>query len=119
MCSDGGRGADPDEFFETAVIRTVLEEHVLHDGTGTELAGFRFGPVYFDEPIVYAEPVPRGPGLNAIAALLAGDRWVSPVRLVSTRWSTRCRAALRRQAVHITSPCRSTSHGRGGIRGSE
>ena len=63
--------ADPilDNFFETAEIRTVLDDHVLLDGTGTELARFRFGPVYFDEPIVYAEPVPRGPGLNAIAAL--------------------------------------------------
>ena len=55
--------------FATVKIRTVLDGQVLLDGTGTELAPFGFGPVFFDEPVVYAEPQPRGPGLNAIAAL--------------------------------------------------
>jgi hypothetical protein len=62
--------ADPilDDIFETADIQTVLDGHVLLDGTGTELERFRFGPVYFDEPIVFAEPVPCGPA-NCTAAL--------------------------------------------------
>ncbi|MGH8071557.1 MAG: hypothetical protein ACRERE_41260 [Candidatus Entotheonellia bacterium] len=63
--------ADPilDDFFETAEIQTVLDGYVLLGGTGTELEPFRFGPVYFDEPIVFAEPQPSGPGLNSTAAL--------------------------------------------------
>jgi hypothetical protein len=84
--------ADPilDGFFETVAIQTVLDDHVLLDGTGTELARFRFGPVYFDEPIVYAEPQARGPGLNAVAALFVvgiGSVY-RPCRWVSTRWCT-------------------------------
>jgi hypothetical protein len=47
----------------------VLDGRVLLDGSGTELERFRFGPTYFDEPIVYAEPQPRGPDVNATAAL--------------------------------------------------
>jgi hypothetical protein len=63
--------ADPilDVFFENAEIQTILDGHVLLDGTGTELERFRFGPVYFDEPIVFDEPVPISPGLNSTAAL--------------------------------------------------
>jgi hypothetical protein len=60
--------------FATVKILTVLDGQVLLDGTGTELAQFRFGPVFFDEPIFYADPQPRGPGLNAIAAL-----WVTGI----------------------------------------
>jgi hypothetical protein len=55
--------------FATVKILTVLDGQVLLDGTGTELAQFGFGPVFFDEPVVYAPPLPRGPGLNATAAL--------------------------------------------------
>jgi hypothetical protein len=55
--------------FETADIQTVLDGRVVLEGTGTELARFMFGPVFFDEPLVYAEPQPRGPDLNATAAL--------------------------------------------------
>jgi hypothetical protein len=55
--------------FETADIRVVLDGQVVLEGTGTELAPYMFGPTYFDEPIVYAEPQPRGPNLNATAAL--------------------------------------------------
>jgi hypothetical protein len=78
----GERSADPDVpddnpadpildfILETAKIQTALEGRVLRDGTATELERFQFGPVSFDEPIVYAEPQPRGPGLNSLAALL-------------------------------------------------
>ena len=62
--------ADPilDVFFETTEIQTVLDGRVLLNGTGTELERFRFGPVYFDEPIVYAEPH-ETPWASTIAAL--------------------------------------------------
>jgi hypothetical protein len=63
-----------EEIFATADIQIVLDGQVLLDGTGAELEQFRFGPVYFDEPIVYAEPQPRGPDLNAVAAL-----WVTGI----------------------------------------
>lgn len=55
--------------FATTDIETVIDGEVLLDGTGAELSDFLFGPVYFDEPIVYAEPQARGPDLNATAAL--------------------------------------------------
>jgi hypothetical protein len=67
-----------EKIFATVKILTVLDGQVLLEGTGTELARFRFGPVFFDEPIVYASPQPRPtpdlPGLNAIAAL-----WVTGI----------------------------------------
>ena len=37
-------------------------------GVASDLDAYRFGPVYFDPPIVYAEPRPRG-GPNAVEAL--------------------------------------------------
>jgi hypothetical protein len=61
------------EIFATLQIRTVLDGRVLLDGTGTELERFQFGPVFFDEPIVYADPQPRD-GANAVAAL-----WVTGI----------------------------------------
>jgi hypothetical protein len=58
------------DLFDNAKITTVLDGQVLLDGTATGLfAQFGFGPVFFDEPIVYAEPQPRGVDLNATAAL--------------------------------------------------
>jgi len=58
-----------EEFFATAEIRTVLDGRILLNGTGAELGQYLYGPVFFDAPIVYAEPQPRGDDLNAIAAL--------------------------------------------------
>jgi hypothetical protein len=60
--------------FEDVKIRVVLDGRTLLDGTGTELDDFKFGPVYFDEPIVYAGPQFRfldenGKAVNAVAAL--------------------------------------------------
>jgi hypothetical protein len=57
------------EIFADVQVQIVLDGRVLVEGTGADLQRFQFGPVYFDEPIVYAEPQPRGPGLNSIAAL--------------------------------------------------
>ena len=61
-------------FFETTEIKVVLDGRVLMAGTGTELERFGYGPVYFDEPIVYAEPQPRGPNLSHGSPLRPGDR---------------------------------------------
>jgi hypothetical protein len=54
--------ADPflDSIFETTEIQVVLDGRVLMAGTGTELERFRYGPVYFDKPIVFPEPLPVG-----------------------------------------------------------
>jgi hypothetical protein len=55
--------------FETAQIQTVLDGKVVLEGTGTDLAKRMFGPTVFSEPIAYEDPQPRGPDLNAVAAL--------------------------------------------------
>lgn len=56
--------------FATADIRVVLNGAVLLEGTGTELLErYGFGPYFFEEPIVYVVPEPRGPDLNAVAAV--------------------------------------------------
>ncbi len=63
--------ADPvlEEIFKTTQIKVVLDGRVLMAGTGKELERFRYGPVYFDEPIVFADPVPVGGDLKATSAL--------------------------------------------------
>ena len=58
-----------EEIFKTTEIKVVLDGRVLMGGTGTELERFRYGPVYFDEPIVFAGPYPVSPVLNATSAL--------------------------------------------------
>jgi hypothetical protein len=57
-----------EEIFANAEIRIELDGRVVLDGSGTELKQFMWGPVYLDEPIVYADPIPRGDA-NAVAAL--------------------------------------------------
>jgi hypothetical protein len=54
--------------FETASVETRLDGSVVLQGFASELDAYRFGPVHFDPPIVYAEPQPRG-GPNAVEAL--------------------------------------------------
>jgi hypothetical protein len=71
---DNGTADDPndpiiDYIFETTDVRVELNGQVLMDDAASELGRYGFGPVYFHQPIVYAEPQPRGPNLNAIAAL--------------------------------------------------
>lgn len=58
-----------EESFAAAEIQILLDNRVVLEGSGAELKKFRFGPVNFDEPIVYAEPQNRGENLNAVAAL--------------------------------------------------
>jgi hypothetical protein len=50
-------------------IKSQLDGKVLLEGLASDLEPYSFGPVVLDEPIYYAEPQPRGPGLNAIAAI--------------------------------------------------
>lgn len=63
--------ADPfvDFIFDTADVRVELDDCVLMNDTASNLCRYGYGPEYFDEPIVYAEPQPRGPNLNSVAAL--------------------------------------------------
>ncbi len=72
---DDGTADDPNDpfldiLFEMTDIRVVLDGCVLMDDTAAELCRYEYGPVYFDEPVVYAEPQPRGPNLNAVASIL-------------------------------------------------
>ena len=62
------------EIFADVNIQVTLDGMVVLAGTGAELERF-YGPAYFDEPIAYAEPQPRGGDLNAVAAL-----WVTGIR---------------------------------------
>lgn len=55
--------------FATTTIETRVDGEVVLSGSGSELGDFLYGPTFFDEPIPYEEPQPRGPGLNAVAAL--------------------------------------------------
>ena len=57
------------DIFATTDIRVELDGGVVLEGSAAELGQYLFGPTYFDEPIVYNQPQPRGPGLNAVAAL--------------------------------------------------
>ncbi len=52
---------------ETTYVETRLDGVCIRRGYANELDSF--GPTYFDEPIYYAEPQPRGDNLNSIAAL--------------------------------------------------
>jgi hypothetical protein len=58
-----------DAIFADLQVVTTLDGSTLLEGTGTELAEFRYGPVFLDKPIVYTVPQPRGGGLNSVAAL--------------------------------------------------
>ena len=66
---------DPDELapfldpiLATTSVKITLDGRVLLNGTGEQLDPYLIGPTYFDEPIVYATPLPRG-GPNAVEAL--------------------------------------------------
>ena len=70
---DNGTQDDPSDpiipfLYEVTTIDARLDGKVLLQGLARELDAYSFGPVVLDEPIFYAEPQPRGPGLNAIAA---------------------------------------------------
>ena len=53
---------------ETSDVETRLNGEIVIEGSADELDDHFFGPTYFDEPVFYSEPQPRGAELNAIAA---------------------------------------------------
>ncbi|HJQ80487.1 MAG TPA: PEP-CTERM sorting domain-containing protein [Lacipirellulaceae bacterium] len=77
---EDGSFDDPNDPFLAGIIDTVFNETQLDvtldgklvlSGTPAELGEYAYGfddPLFFDEPIVYAEPQDRG-GINAVAAL--------------------------------------------------
>ncbi|QDV34266.1 hypothetical protein [Tautonia plasticadhaerens] len=69
---DDGTQDDPDAdysfLYEATFIDARLDGQVLFQGFASDYEPYSFGTVVLDGPIFYAEPQPRGPGLNAIAA---------------------------------------------------
>jgi hypothetical protein len=70
---DDGTQDDPSDpfiqfLYTVTTINSQLDGEVLLQGLASDLDSYSFGPVVLDEPIFYAEPQPRGPGLNSIAA---------------------------------------------------
>jgi hypothetical protein len=73
---DDGTADDPvaladliDLIYETTSIETRVDGKVVLQGLASELEDFQYGPDYFEEPIPYEQPQPRGPNLNAVSAL--------------------------------------------------
>jgi hypothetical protein len=58
-----------DEIFETSTIRTTFNGNVVLEGLASEFPDRTFGVTVFDEPILYAQPQPRGFGLNSVTAI--------------------------------------------------
>jgi hypothetical protein len=57
------------QIFATAQVQIVLDGRVRLEGSGADLKRFIVGPAFLVEPIVYAQPQPRGENLNSVAAL--------------------------------------------------
>jgi hypothetical protein len=69
---DNGTQDNPNDpiipfLYEITAIEARLDGNVVLQGTASALDDYSFGPVVLDKPIFYAQPQPRGPGLNAIA----------------------------------------------------
>lgn len=71
LYDDGTQDVATDEIVEfflgTSWVETRLNGRVLLQGLASELSGYQFGPVNFDQPIYYAEPRPVDTDLNAVA----------------------------------------------------
>ncbi|MGD9637204.1 MAG: hypothetical protein AB7G28_11780 [Pirellulales bacterium] len=63
--------ADPfiDTIFDETTIKVTYDGSVVLEGIAGNLTDRLFGVTVFPDPIPYAEPQPRGPGLNSIAAI--------------------------------------------------
>ncbi|RIK72623.1 MAG: hypothetical protein DCC67_18990 [Planctomycetota bacterium] len=63
--------ADPfiDTILEQTTIKTTLDGNVVLEGAANAFPDRKFGVTVLPQPILYAEPQPRGPGLNSVAAL--------------------------------------------------
>lgn len=69
LSSDNPEDPIIDFILETAEVETTLNGQVIISGNAAQLDELMFGPAYFEEPIFYAEPQPRGENLNSVAAL--------------------------------------------------
>ncbi len=58
-----------DQIFEGATIRTTFDGSVVLEGFASDFPERNSGVRVFSEPIPYTDPQPRGPGLNATAAI--------------------------------------------------
>ncbi len=58
-----------DDIFDATDIRVVLDGRTLMDDTAGGLRRYQYDTTFFDRPIVYAQPQPRGPGLNSTSAI--------------------------------------------------
>jgi hypothetical protein len=67
----------PDEVFTGATVVIKLDGKVIIDSEDDDLSEFFFDAQFFDEPIEYPEPSPRGPDLTADAAI-----WVKGIGFV-------------------------------------
>ena len=97
-----------DLIYETTRITTEYDGRVLLTRSPASLSAYQFGPVFLDEPIVYEEPEPRGPDLNAVAAA-----WMIGIGAVyhplppggtrsSTRWTLRSSGAFSSTRTRLT-----------------
>jgi hypothetical protein len=60
-----------DAIFDDATIKTTFDGTVLLEGAASSFPDRLTDVTVFSQPIPYAEPQPRGPGVNAVAALFA------------------------------------------------
>jgi hypothetical protein len=67
----------PDEIFTNMEVLVTLDGRTLIDSDTDDLGDFLFGPVDFDDVILYDEPQPRGENLDA-----AGAIWVQGIGFV-------------------------------------
>jgi hypothetical protein len=58
-----------DTIFEQTTIRTTVDGSVVLEGFASQFPERTNGVTEFLQPIPYANPIPRGPGLNAVAAI--------------------------------------------------
>jgi hypothetical protein len=58
-----------DTIFEQTTIRTTVDGSVVLEGFASQFPERTYGVTEFSQPIPYANPIPRGPGLNAVAAI--------------------------------------------------
>jgi hypothetical protein len=58
-----------DTIFDETTVRVTYDGSVVLEGIASDLSDRLFGVTVFPQPIPYAMPQPRGPGLNSTAAI--------------------------------------------------
>jgi hypothetical protein len=67
----------PSTIFTNAPVQVFMDGRPLINSDVEDMGKYYFGPTYFDQPISYAVPQPRGPGYTAEAAI-----WVQGIGFV-------------------------------------